>query len=85
MPKSSKSLKRRKRRKLSKLLTSMKEVKKRLPTCQGGWSFKSPKDYDRKTNKEIVKRELNDWKLRYLALFRIISSIYIFTHARIFI
>lgn len=60
MSKQSKSKKRSKRRKLSKLLKAMKEVKKRLPTCKGGYAFKSPKDYNRKENKEIVKRELSE-------------------------
>ncbi len=45
---------------MSKLLKAMKEVKKRLPTCKGGYAFKSPKDYNRKENKEIVKRELSE-------------------------
>jgi hypothetical protein len=60
MSKKSKSSKRSKRRKLSKLLTSIKKIKKRLPTCKGGYSFKSLRDYDRKENKIIVKKELND-------------------------
>lgn len=60
MSKNSKSEKRSKRRKLSKLLKSLKPVKKRIPTCKGGFSFKSRKDYNRKENKEIVRKELND-------------------------
>ena len=58
--KKSKAKKRSKRRKLSKLLKKTQEVKKRIPTCKGGWSFKSPKDYNRKNNKKIVESELND-------------------------
>ena len=60
MAKKSKSQKRSKRRKLSKLLKSMKEIKKRIPTCKGGYAFKSPRDYDRKENKKIIDKELND-------------------------
>ena len=60
MSSGSKSRKKSKRRKLSKLLKKPISVKKRLPTCKGGFSFKSKKDYDRKQNKEIVKKELND-------------------------
>lgn len=60
MKKKSKSGKRRSRRKLSKLLTSPKEFKKRKPTCKGGYSFKSIKDYDRKKNKKIIQKDLSD-------------------------
>lgn len=60
MPRQSKLKKKRKRRKLSKLLTSPLEVKKRLPTCKGGWSFKTPKNYDRSLSKKIKERELDD-------------------------
>ena len=58
MAKKSKSQKRSKRR---KLLKSIKEFKKRIPTCKGGYAFKSPRDYDRKDNKKVVDKELNDW------------------------
>jgi len=59
--KSSKSSKRVKRRKLSKLLKSIQEVKKRIPTCKGGYAFKSKKSYDRKENNKILDKEINDW------------------------
>jgi hypothetical protein len=58
--KQSKSDKRNKRRKLSKLLKSIQDVKPRIPTCKGGHAFKSQKDYDRKNNKKIIEKELND-------------------------
>lgn len=58
--KTSKSSKRSKRRKLSKLLKSMKEFKSRIPTCKGGFAFKSKKSYDRKENKKILDKETND-------------------------
>lgn len=58
--KKSKSQKRSKRRKLSKLLKELKPLKKRIPTCKGGFSFKSKKDYNRSENKKIVKEQLND-------------------------
>lgn len=58
--KQSKSDKRNKRRKLSKLLKNLEIPKKRLPTSKGGYAFKSKKDYDRKENKKIVEKELND-------------------------
>lgn len=58
--KGSKSEKKRKRRKLSKLLKELKPLKSRIPTCKGGFSFKSKKDYDRRENKKIVKEQLND-------------------------
>lgn len=60
MSKRSKAQKRRKRRKLSKLLTMPATVKKRLPTCQGGFALKSKKDYNRQDNKKVIRRELND-------------------------
>lgn len=58
--KQSKSNKRSKRRKLSKLLKSIQTIKKRIPTSKGGFAFKSQKDYDRKQNKKIIEKELND-------------------------
>ena len=51
---------RRKRRKLSKLLKSPKQLKKRIPTCKGGFAFKSKKDYNRAENKKVTKRDLNE-------------------------
>jgi len=58
--KASKSDKRNKRRKLSKLLKNIPELKQRIPTCKGGHAFKSKKDYNRKNNKKIIEKELND-------------------------
>lgn len=58
--KQSKSGKRTKRRKLSKLLKSIKEIKIRIPTCKGGYAFKSKKDYDRSQNSKIIEKQLND-------------------------
>lgn len=60
MAKKSKSEKKRKRRKLSKLLKEIPAFKKRIPTCKGGFSFKSKKDYNRNENKKIVKEEISD-------------------------
>ena len=51
---------RRKRRKLNKLIKSAKPLKKRIPTCKGGFAFKSKKDYNRAENKKVTKRDLNE-------------------------
>lgn len=48
------------RRKLSKLKKCAKALKLRLPTCKGGFSFKSKKDYNRSENKKVVKKELDE-------------------------
>jgi hypothetical protein len=55
----SKKDKRSLRRKLSKLLTKAEPIKKRLPTCKGGYALKSKKDYRRFQNKKITQEELN--------------------------
>lgn len=59
MSKKSKSQKRSKRRKLSKLLIKATVNKVRIPTCSGGFCFKSKKDYNRKNKKREIEVELN--------------------------
>ena len=46
------------RKKLSRLKKSAKVPKSRIPTCKGGFAFKSKKDYNRADNKEIEKKEI---------------------------
>jgi len=39
-------------------LSKKKLPKLRIPPPKPGWAHKSPKDYDRKDNKEAVRKEL---------------------------
>ena len=55
---------RRKRKKnkktISKLLESLKNITPRMLLPPIGSAFKSKKDYNRKDNKKIIKKELKD-------------------------
>lgn len=46
--------------KLAKFMKSLIKIKPRIPVAPAGSRFKSKKDYDRKENKKVVQKELDN-------------------------
>ena len=47
--------------KLSKLMKSLKDaIKIRIPYAKAGTAFKSPKDYNKKQNKEAIEKAMKE-------------------------